>query len=304
LTAAQHERVKGPLVFLDYDQAELDAAYDQAVYAPNRELINERNIANAARARKRLGEPLRFQYGPTPVEHLDVFRTTVPNAPVFVFIHGGAWKKTSMSRYGYIAEPLVAAGAHCALVQFNGVEEVGGSLMPMAHQVRSAVAWVYKNAAQFGGDPKRIYVGGHSSGAHLTGVVTITNWSEYGVPDDILQGALCCSGMYELAPVRLSKRSTYVKFDDAMVEALSTIRHLDRIRIPLVVGYGTYETPEFQRQNREFAAALEAAGKPVRLVVGEGFNHFEIIETLGNPYGLIGHAVFELMHLTPGAANG
>lgn len=299
MTSAAREGTKGPLVYLDYDQAELDAAYDQAVYAPNRDQINQRNIANAAVARKRLGEPERFAYGPTPVEHLAVFRARVANAPIFVFIHGGAWKKTSMSRYGFIAEPLVNAGAVCVLVQFTGVDEAGGSLMPMAHQVRSAVAWVYKNAAQLGGDPKRIYVGGHSSGAHLTGVVTITDWSAYGVPNDILRGALCCSGMYDMAPVRLSKRSTYVKFDDAMVDALSTIRHLDRIRIPLVVAYGTYETPEFQRQNREFAAALEAAGKPVQLVVGEGYNHFELIETLGNPYGLIGHALFDLMHLTP-----
>ena len=69
---------------------------------------------------------------------------------------------------------------------------------------------------------------------------------------------------------------------------------------PLVVAYGTCETPEFQRQNREFAAAVKAAEKPVQLLVGENYNHFELPETLSNPYGLLGQAALDLMGLTAG----
>jgi arylformamidase len=65
----------------------------------------------------------------------------------------------------------------------------------------------------------------------------------------------------------------------------------------LVVAYGTCEIPEFQRQNREFAAAVEASGKLVKLLVGEHYNHFELPETLGNPYGLLGRAALDLMGL-------
>ena len=88
-----------------------------------------------------------------------------------------------------------------------------------------------------------------------------------------------------------------------LLPQLSPIRHLDRLQAPLVVAYGTRETPEFQRQNREFAAAVEAAGKRVRLVVGEHYNHFELPETLGNPYGLLGRAALDLMGLTAGGAQ-
>jgi arylformamidase len=109
--------------------------------------------------------------------------------------------------------------------------------------------------------------------------------------------------MYDLEPVRLSARSRYVAFDDATVAALSPIRHLDRLQAPLVVAYGTCETPEFQRQNRDFAAAVEAAGKKVRLLVGEHYNHFELPETLGNPYGLLGRAALELMGLRMGSGS-
>jgi arylformamidase len=161
------------------------------------------------------------------------------------------------------------------------------------------VAWVYRNAASFGGDPDRLHVCGHSSGGHLTGVVLTTDWSEFGLPKDILKGGLTASGMYDLKPVRLSARSRYVKFTDEVEQALSAQRHLDRLACPVIVAYGTCETPEFQRQARDFAAAVKAAGKPVQLIVGEGYNHFEIQETLGNPYGLLGRAVLEQMGLAP-----
>ena len=98
--------------------------------------------------------------------------------------------------------------------------------------------------------------------------------------------------------MRRSARSRYVTFDDDTVAALSPIRYIDRLTAPLVVAYGTCETPEFQRQSREFAAAVSAAGKPVALLVAEGYNHFEIIETLGNPLGLLGRAVLQQMKLT------
>src|SRR5262249_20104963 len=151
-----------------------------------------------------------------------------------------------------------------------------------------------RNAASFGGDPDRIYIAGRSSGSHLAGVMLITDWQkDFGLPANLIKGALLSSGMYDLKPVRLSKRGAYVRFTDEMEEALSTQRHLERINCPVILAHGTYETPEFQRQTREFAAA----GKQVTLIVGEGYNHFEIPETMANPYGLLGRAVLELMNL-------
>jgi len=166
---------------------------------------------------------------------------------------------------------------------------------------RVGVPWVHRNAHSFGGDPGRLYVSGHSSGAHLAGVVLTADWPrEFNLPRDIVKGGLCSSGMYDLKPVRLSARSNYVKFTDEMEQTLSSQRHLDRLNAPVIVSHGTLESPEFQRQARDFAAALEAAGKPVKLLVGEDYNHFEIIETLGSPYGLLGRAVLEQMKLPQG----
>ena len=171
--------------------------------------------------------------------------------------------------------------------------------MPMAEQVRQAVAWVRRNAQSFSGDPERIYVSGHSSGGHLAGIILTTDWRKnFDLPTDTVKGGLCCSGMFDLKPVRLSARSSYVKFTDEMEQALSSQRHLDKLNAPVIVAYGTLETPEFQRQSRDFVAAVKAAGKSAQLLVGEGYNHFEMAETLANPYGLLGRAVLELMKLT------
>jgi arylformamidase len=287
---------KGPIVWLGMDQKELDDAYDQSVYAPNQGELRKRRIAACERALKRLGAPQRVAYGPTEIEKLDIYKTNRSNAPVRIFIHGGAWRNGRSSESSFMAEMYVAAGAHFVVLDFAAVTDVGGSLMVMADQVRRGVAWVAKNAASFGGDPNRIYLAGHSSGSHLGGVVTVTDWEkDFDLPRNVLKGAILVSGMYDLKAPRLSKRGQYVNFDDETEEKLSTQRHLDKLHTPLILAHGTLETPEFQRQTREFAAAVKAAGKSVEFFIGEGYNHFEMQETMANPFGLCGRPALEQM---------
>lgn len=280
-----------PKVFLDYDQVELNAAYDQAVYAPNMPQLLARYASNSAIARARLGEPQRVAYGSAEIEKLDIFRTASAGAPVQVFIHGGGWRAGSAKDGCFPAEMFVAAGAHFVVPDFALVQDVGGSLLPIEQQVRRAIQWIHDHADTFGGDARRIFVTGHSSGAQLA-CSALTMLAE-----PIVRGALLVSGMFDLRGPRLSSRSSYVNFDDATEESLSPQRHIDRIHIPLVLAYGTMETPEFQRQSREFATALKQAGKPVELIVAENYNHFELIETLANPYGILGRAALGMMNL-------
>jgi arylformamidase len=291
----QQPRVKGPLVWLDMDQDELDAAYDQTAYAPMIEQHRARFASMSAEARKHLGEPLRLAYGPSEPEKLDIFKAKQPNAPMFVFIHGGAWLRGEAKNYAFPAEMFVNAGAHYIALDFVPVGLANGDFTVMAEQVRRAVAWVYKNAEKFGGDRNRLYVGGHSSGGHLCGVCAVTDWDPYGIPADAVKGWMCMSGMYDMKPVRLSKRSSYIKFTDAMEHAMSAQRQIDKISALLVITYGTNESPEFQRQSRDFAAAINAAGKPVTLIEAQNYNHFEMCETVGNPYGPNGRAALKLM---------
>jgi arylformamidase len=293
----QAATTRGPLVWRDLDQKALDDAYDQDVYAPNRPLIVKRRIAASERARTILGEPQRVPYGPSEYEQIDIFRAPATNAPINIFIHGGAWRRNRGPGYHLQAEPLVRTGVHCLIADFINVEQSGGDLFPTYDQVRRAIAWAWRNAESFGGDRDRFYISAHSSGSHLTACVLTRGWREEGLPESFCKGALLLSGMYDLEAVRLSKRSSYVSFTDAMVEDLSSQRHLDGLHTPLILAYGSQETPEFQRQTREFFAAVQGMGKPAKLIVGEAYNHFELLETLANPYGLMGRAMLRQMQI-------
>ena len=136
---AQQPRAKGPLVWLDMDQQALDDAYDQIVYAPNREQVAKRRIANSERARAAIGAPERVAYGATEIEKLDIYRTRQANAPVNIFVHGGAWRANRAADYACLAEPFVRSGAHFVILDFTNVDDAGGSLFPMVEQVRRAV---------------------------------------------------------------------------------------------------------------------------------------------------------------------
>jgi arylformamidase len=285
-----------PPVWLDLDQKALDDAYDQSTWATNGKQVLERYAALSDDVRARLGAPQRFAYGATPVEALDVYRAR-PGAPIQIFIHGGAWRSGTAKEWAFPADMFVHRGAHFVIPDFVSVTDAGGNLSAMAEQVQGAIAWTYRNAERFGGDRKRIFVSGHSSGGHLAGVALTTAWKRLGLPADTVKGGVLLSGMYDLKPVRLSARSRYIDFDDATEDALSPERHLDRLHARLVIAYASLDSPEFQRQSRDYAAAVKAAGKPVELLVAHGYNHYEAPETLGNPYGLVGRAALAQMGL-------
>jgi arylformamidase len=293
-------RAKGPLVWLDMDQKELDDAYDQRVYAPNMQQVLMRCERIGDLVRERIGPPRRLAYGQTTMEALDLYATKATNAPINIYVHGGAWRVGLAKGNAHHAEMLVNAGTHVAVLDFNNVIETGGSLMAMADQIRRAVAWIYKNARSFGGDPERIYISGHSSGGHWVGVLLTTDWQkDFDLPPTLIKGGVAGSGLFDLRPVRLSARSSYIKFTDTDEAALSAQQHINKLTTPIALVYGSAETPEFQRQSRDFAAALQAAGKPMTLSVMEGYNHFEVWEQLANPYSLFGRAVLDQMKLRP-----
>lgn len=110
--AQQAPMAKGSRVWLDMDQKEIDDAYDQSVWAPNQKHLNARRDAANKRALARIGLPERVAYGPTEVEKLEIYRTKQANAPINVFIHGGAWRGGSAGASAYQAEMYIAAGAN------------------------------------------------------------------------------------------------------------------------------------------------------------------------------------------------
>lgn len=276
----------GDTVYRDYTQEQLDRNYNQAEWAPNIKQILERYDLRSEWTRDRLGEPERHEYetgDPNhPVQSFDLYRADVDNAPAMIYIHGGAWRAGNAESYHFPAPLFLDNDISYIALDFSPVQDVG--LDGMISQIRHAIATIYNQADEIGVDRDKLYVSGHSSGGHLGGVTLITDWEEFDLPKDVIKGATLISGMYDLKPVRLSARSSYVPFTDEIEEQLSTIRHIDKINTPIILAVGDLETDEFKRQTGEFAQALKDAGKTVELFNLAPYNHFETMDDYGNPY--------------------
>lgn len=289
-----------PKVWGNYTQAELDAQYDQMTLVTKDEHEHHRRFKEleSARVRAKLAAQsmIDVPYGPSEAEKLDIFKAETADAPVQIFFHGGAWKGGRKSDVSFPAEAFVAQGATFIAVNYERVPKV--TLDEQVRQARAAVAWAYRHARAFGGDPDRVYVSGHSSGGHVCGMVVVTDWArDFGLPMDVVKGAAPISGMFDLAPVKLSWRNSYVALDDAAVDRLSPIRQIPDGAIPLIVGYGTEELAEFQRQSREFAAAWRGRGYPCTELALKGLKHFAVNYEFNKPQGSLLKAIFAQMNL-------
>jgi len=291
-------------VFLGYTQGELDRAYDQSNWAPTQAAILSRYGADSASVR-RAYPPRTERYGDTEAEVLDIFaprqaapaNTELPvtGVPILMFIHGGAWLRLTKDDASAPAPTFVDRGAAWVVPNFANVRQVG--LAEMAEQCRRALAWVVSNAAGFGGDPGRVFLAGHSSGAHLGGVLLTTDWAARGMQADPVRGALLMSGLYELRPAMLSSRRNDVHVTEAEIAALSPMRHLDRITCPVIVSWGDQESPEFKRQSRVFADALAGMGQLAAQHTLFNTNHFEETEQLNRPDTVLARAALGMMGL-------
>jgi arylformamidase len=277
------------IVFLGYTQAELDLYYDQRRWYPNAEAEIERYVARSAAARSRLPHRT-YSYGPTADETLDWFPGANAVAPAVIFVHGGAWINFTKDDFSFVAGGFVARGLHACVLNFAGLRTV--RMPEMLAQVQRAIAWVARHARELNVDSSRVHLCGHSSGAHLATLALLTSWRSLGLEhDDTLHSATMISGAYDLEPVVLSARRSYVRLEPAEVAALSPIRHADRIRCPMLVAFCEHDTPEFKRHAHALCEALERCQKPVERVYLAGANHFDSVVPLEQPDSELSRAI-------------
>ena len=269
-------------LYRDFEtQEELDAQYDLLKLFPEEAArYGEFCVRESEAARDRLDHRLGVPFGPTLAEHVDVYpagNSAGEGAPVLVYVHGGFWVLRTSGEFGFVARGPVSRGVATVVTNYALCPVV--TIDEIVRQTRAAVAWAYKNARSFGGDPERIHVAGHSAGGHLVAMLLATDWpGDYGLPADIIKGATAVSGLHDLAPFPYTFLQPKVQLTWDQVRRNSPIHHLPEWSPPLLVAYGGDETEEFKRQSDDFFAAWKAKGLAGERLVVPGKNHYDIVD--------------------------
>ena len=268
-------------IYLQYDQAALDAQYNLRAAVPEHPEHFRRWAEASAAARERVEGHLDLAYGDHPKQTLDYFPAPVNASPILAFIHGGYWQALDKSDFSFPAPAWVERGVSFASINYPLAPEAG--IPEILDSCRAAVLWLWHNASALGAERKRIFLAGHSAGGHLATLLLATDWTGFGaLPADLVKAACSISGVYDLEPIRLSYQNPVLKLDAATARAMSPIHARPPQDGPLLVAVGGTETPEFLRQQRAFAERWTAAGARIDQLVLDGLNHYEAVECLAD----------------------
>ena len=257
-------------------QAEFDAQYNPSLALPDPTAPGKHFVATAERARATLPCTLNVPYGPTLDETLDIFPADQPNAPVFVFIHGGYWRALSSKEFSGVALGLHAQGITTVVIHYALCPRV--TIDEIVRQTRAALAWTLRNIQHYGGDPARVAIGGHSAGGHLTAMALQTEWAEdYGLPQDPFVAAIPFSGLFDIEPLRFSYLQPAIQLDDGIIRRNSPAFTVRPCKTPIWITWGGNESTEFARQAQIYHQAWQTAGNPSELRAVPGANHFTVI---------------------------
>jgi arylformamidase len=291
---AQSMAAAGAGTYRGMDRAALDRQYELARTVADLEAYIARWQRESAAARAALPCELDVPYGPTRDERLDVFAAG-ERAPVVVFVHGGYWRRLHKDDCSYVAPAYAAAGATTVVPNYALCPNV--TITEIVRQIRAALAWVHDRIGGFGGDPERIYVVGHSAGAHLAAMALLTDWpGDYDRPADLVKGVAAISGIFDLEPIRLCFLNEVLGLTEDEARWMSPIGERPTGDPALLVAVGALETEEFKRQSEEY---LAAAGRGTGLIL-RGQNHFDTADRLAQPSTPLARAIFSAFGL-PGA---
>lgn len=286
------------MIFRNFDQTALDAAYNNRVHVPDHGDYFVRWQQQSDAVRAALKHRADLSYGGDCRQLLDYFPAASKDAPLLVFIHGGYWQALDHKPFGLLAQPFVEAGIAFASMSYSLCPDID---MPgLVEQVRQGVAWLYGRAADLGFDRDRIFIAGHSAGGHLVALLAATDFTQRGLPENAIKGGLALSGLYDLEPIRLSYLNAALKLDAPTARRLSPQHNLPRGpsetgAMPMLLAVGGAELPEFLRQQSDYHAALQAGGLASAAMELPGLHHFSVIDALAAPNHALHRAVLHMI---------
>lgn len=278
-----------------WDPAWLDSMYNNRALVPDFADYFRRWGAASADAMRSETRELDLRYGGGPNEHLDVYATDRPEAPVLVFIHGGYWRALDKKDHAFIAPAFTSRGVCVVIPNYALAPAV--TVPEITMQMVQALAWTWRNVARYGGDPSRITVVGHSAGGHLAAMMRACLWPVYGkgLPADLVKNALSISGLHDLEPIM---NAPFLQGDLKLTP--QQVRQASPALLPapssgaLAVVAGGAESPEFHRQAQLMRNAWGKKAVPVCEIL-PGLNHFSVLDALGQPEHRLHAIAMELL---------
>lgn len=264
------------------DQATLEREYNVRKSRPDFDEIGKGWAARSAAFRDTAGGRVDLAYGPAPRERIDLFRCGKPGAPLLVYIHGGYWQRSDKSVYSFVAEPFVAHGVDVALLNYNLCPN--GSIPVITTQVRTAIIWLWRHAAELGLVRDRFNLGGHSAGGHLTGMGLATDWPAIGgdLPRDLLKAGIPMSGLYDLEPLRPTEINDALGLDAATARDYSPLFKKPATDAPVLATLGGGETSQFHRQTDWFVENWKTHGIRIERFAEPEVDHFDFVNRLAD----------------------
>lgn len=278
--------------------AEREVQYNARESVADFDACVRRYAESAAAVKSRRPGLLNLRYGMGQDERLDLFQPAANRgpAPLFVFIHGGYWRAQRKEDAPVMAEAFNAAGAAVAVPEYTLAPEA--TLPEIVREMRSALAWLYHNAATYGVDPERIYVGGSSAGGHLAAMLAAPAWpARYGLPDDVIKGTLALSGLFDLRPLCDVLPNTWLQLTPEQAARHSPIFNLPERAGPMLLAVGGLETQGFKNQTEAFERAWTGAGLQATRIPTDHCNHFDLVNELENPASELTRATLAMMSL-------
>lgn len=274
-------------------QHDIERQYNPRAWATDVEAQHALRGKLSAAARERLKGEFNIAYGDTPRQSLDIYHgdnsANEGRAPIVVYLHGGYWRVGEKEKQAILAEPLVQAGFPVVMLGTDLCPAV--TLDTIVEQVMRGIVWVARNASRIGGDGRRIYLYGHSAGAHLAAMGLAEDWTRHGLPADLICGATMISGIYDVEPVLHISVNDLIRLTPDRVNALSPQFHLPRRPLPLVLAAGDDEAPGWVAQTHEYAEACRGAGCTVEVIIVPHEGHFSTIPMQADPAHPINQAL-------------
>jgi arylformamidase len=232
--------------------------------------------ARSETARSNLRMVASIPYGPHALERLDLFfpNGNLVGRPVHLFVHGGYWRMFSKNDFSFIAETIVGVGAIAVIINYALMPDV--RMAAIVNQVRRAKRWVRDHIAEYGGDPNRLTISGHSAGAHLCTFLFNEDERPSGV-----RAALLLGGLYDLEPLQPSFLKPLIDITDEEVRSFTPLDHQHDPSVTTMLLVGDDETAPFHFQAEAFASRLVEQGLSVSNHVLAARNHMSSVRDLG-----------------------